>query len=183
MRHAPASRVAVAGIGIGLAILLAALAVALSQGVGQPDAGRTDIGGAQAVEFTAPLFGGGDFVLADSAEQPVFIYFWASWCVPCEEEAPVIERLWPEYRDRGYQFVGVNIWDLPADAERFIAEHGLTFPLARDAERSVYVEYGVQALPVGFFIEPGLSIRSRYDGPLDEARLRSELDALAGEQS
>jgi len=73
--------------------------------------------------------------------------------------------------------------NLEADARRFVEDLGLTFPLARDAERAVYVEYGVQGLPVAFFLEPGLQIRSRYDGSLDEATLREELDRLAGDAS
>jgi peroxiredoxin len=173
-------RLAVVAAGALLGVLVLALAVALAQGVGQPEDGLTELSGEPAPQFIAPLFSGGEVALADYANRPVFIYFWASWCLPCEEEAPAIEALWPEYRDRGYQFIGLNIWDIPSDAEDFIERLGLTFPLARDAERAIYVEYGVQGLPVGFFIEPGLRIRSRYDGSLDEARLRSELDAIAG---
>lgn len=166
-------------VGAALGVLVLVLWAALSQGVGQPESGRREVGGARAAEFTAPLFGGGDLRLADYADRPLFIYFWASWCLPCEYEAPVIETLWPEYQERGYQFVGVNIWDIPTDAQEFIDRLGLTFPLVRDAERAVYVEYGVQSLPVGFFVEPGLRIHSRFDGSLDERQLRSELDALA----
>lgn len=179
-----------AGVGGALAIVLIILAVALWRGVGQADTGRTDTGGADAPLFSVPLFdadagteGTGDhFALAEYADRPVFLYFWASWCAPCIEEAPVIEKLWPEYRDRGYVFLGLNIWDLEPDARAFIQELGLTFPLARDEERAVYVEYGVQGLPVAFFLEPGLQIATRYDGPLDEATLRTELDRI-GETS
>jgi cytochrome c biogenesis protein CcmG/thiol:disulfide interchange protein DsbE len=78
-------------------------------------------------------------------------------------------------------FLGVNIWDTRADAEAFIERHGLSFPLAADADGTVYVEYGVQGLPTAYFIEPGLQIRSRYDGRLDEGTLRDLLDELAGD--
>lgn len=188
------ARLVAIGVG-GLAILLlGALALGLARGVGQAEQGLRDIGGEQAASFSIPYFAtdgstgpeAGEFVLAEYADQPVFLYFWASWCAPCREEAPVIEALWPEYRERGYQFLGVNIWDIPQDATAFIQEFGLTFPMARDAERSVYVEYGVQALPVAFFVEPGLRIRSRYDGSLDESALRGLLEEIAvdaGERS
>lgn len=181
-------------VGVVLVLLLLVLAVGLARGVGQAEQGLSDIGGAQAAPFTVPMFdaslahedGGasvanseGNFVLADYADRPIFLYFWASWCAPCRAEAPVIEELWPEYRDRGYVFLGLNIWDIPQDAEDFLSEFELTFPTARDAERSVYVEYGVQGLPVAFFIEPGLRIRSRYDGSLDESALRRLLDEIA----
>ncbi|MEX2375134.1 MAG: TlpA disulfide reductase family protein [Dehalococcoidia bacterium] len=172
------TRVIVAAVGGMAGLVLLALAFGLWQGVGQPEQGLSEVGGATAPDFSLLQFDGETFDLADHIEQPVFIYFWASWCAPCVEEAPVIEELWPEYRDRGYVFLGVNIWDLQADAERFVTDLGLTFPVARDAERATYVEYGVQGLPVAFFLEPGLQIRSRYDGPLDEATLRAELERI-----
>ncbi len=190
MNHARSSRTVAAGVGVLLGVVLLSLAFASWRGVGQAEQGRSDVGGAQAPLFTAPLFQAvagpdrdGAFVLEEHGGQPVFIYFWASWCVPCRQEAQTIESLWPEYRERGYQFVGLNIWDLERDATAFIQELGLSFPLARDAERSVYVEYGVQSLPAAFFIEPGLSIRSRYDGALDESTLRGLLDEIGGEAS
>jgi len=181
------ARLVAIGVGAIALLLLGALALGLMRGVGQAEEGLRDIGGAQAAEFSIPFYGAdgavdpeaGQFVLAEYAEQPVFLYFWASWCAPCRDEAPVIEALWPEYAERGYQFLGVNIWDIPQDATDFIQEFGLTFPMARDAERSVYVEYGVQALPVAFFLEPGLRIRSRYDGSLSESTLRDLLEEIA----
>ncbi len=191
MNGARSVRLTAAGVGIILGLLLLVLAVALSRGVGQAEQGRSDVGGSPAPPFSAPMFQGtgvqvapdGTFDLVAHADRPTFVYFWASWCLPCQEEARVIEGLWPEYRERGYVFVGLNIWDLERDAQAFIQEHDLTFPLARDAERSIYVEYGVQGLPAAFFIEPGLSIRSRYDGALDEATLRGLLDEIGGEAS
>ncbi|MCK9487194.1 MAG: TlpA family protein disulfide reductase [Dehalococcoidia bacterium] len=197
MEQTRSTRLTAAGVGLVLGMLLLALGLALWRGVGQAEQGRSDVGGSRAPSFTAPLFeaapgtapgtaaadAGTAFVLDEHADQPIFIYFWASWCLPCREEAQTIQEIWPEYRDRGYMFVGLNIWDLQRDAEAFIDEFGLAFPLARDAERSVYVEYGVQGLPAAFFLEPGLSIRSRYDGALDEATLRGLLDEIGGTTS
>jgi len=177
------TRLLTAGVGVGIGLVLIALAIGLWQGVGQPEQGLSDLGGATAPAFTLEQFDGETFDLAAYADRPVFIYFWASWCAPCVDEAPVIEELWPEYRERGYVFLGINIWDLRSDAERFVEDLALTFPIAQNAERAIYVEYGVQGLPVAFFMEPGLQIRSRYDGPLDEATLRAELERIAGDAS
>ncbi len=178
-----APRLVAAGIGGLLGLLLLVLAVAMWQGVGGAEDGREDVGGALAPDFTLTRFDGATFALSEYQDQPVFLYFWASWCAPCLDEAPLVEALWPEYRDRGYAFLGINIWDIEVDARAFIEELGLSFPLARDADRSVYVDYGVQGLPVAFFLEPGLQIRSRYTGSLDEETLRAELDRIADEAS
>ncbi|MEX2583129.1 MAG: TlpA disulfide reductase family protein [Gemmatimonadota bacterium] len=165
-------------LGAALLAILVVLGIAMARGVGGLAEGRTggDLG--QASDFTLPQFDGESFVLADYADQPVFLYFWASWCIPCEEEAPLIEALWPEYRDRGWTFLGVNIWDLESDARRFVERHGLTFPLARDEDGEVYLDYGVQGLPTAFFLAPGLEMYARYDGLLSEETLRGLLDEV-----
>lgn len=159
-----------------LAALIVVIAIALAQGVGEPAEGRTTFEISEAPPFTVEQFDGEPFALADYADRPVFLYFWASWCIPCEEEAPLIESLWPEYRDEGWVFLGVNIWDAESDARRFLDRFGLTFPTAPDVERSVYVDYGVQGLPVAYFIEPGLQVYARYEGLLTEDTLRELLD-------
>lgn len=163
-------------IGLLFVTLVAVLAIAMAQGVGSPAQGRSggDLGTAPAFELDQ--FDGQRFVLAEYSERPVFVYFWASWCVPCELEAPLIEKLWPEYRDRGWTFLGVNIWDAETDARRFIERHRLSFPTARDEGGKVYLEYGVQGLPTAFFINPGQQIYARFDGPLSENTLRGLLE-------
>ncbi len=170
-----------AAIGAAGAILVAGivvLGVAMARGVGGAASGRLDAGGKTMAPFTLQQFDGKTFNSADHAAGPVFVYFWASWCVPCQQEAPAIEKLWPEYRQRGYTFIGIDIWDAESDARRFVADQRLSFPTAPDTERAVYVDYGVATLPAAFFLAPGQRARSRYQGPLDEATLRSLLDEL-----
>ena len=169
--------VIVAGV-VGL-VAIAVLGVALSRGVGQPSVGATDAGFEVAGDFTLPTFDGGTFTLSEHAQGPVFLYFWASWCQPCREEAPIIERLWPEYRDRGYTFVGVNIIDSEEAATAFIDEFDLSFPMVRDVEGAVYLDYGVYGVPESFFLAPGLEVDAKFLGKLTEESLREQLDRSA----
>jgi cytochrome c biogenesis protein CcmG/thiol:disulfide interchange protein DsbE len=178
-RHA--GRLLVIGVGLLAVALLAVLAVAMRQGVGASPLGPTDAGFALASSFELPTLDDADtFRLDDHAGGPLFVYFWASWCAPCREEAPLIERLWPEYRARGYTFVGVNILDAERDARAFAAEFELTFPLVRDVEGTVYLDYGVYGLPEAFFLRPGLLVDQKFNGALGEAELRSMLAKLEG---
>ncbi|MFA7248812.1 MAG: TlpA disulfide reductase family protein [Dehalococcoidia bacterium] len=172
-------RVLAAGVGVALVLVIGMLAYAMTRGVGATPSGRRDVGGRQMAPFSLARFDGTPFVLNQPAPGPVFVYFWASWCVPCQAEAPVIQKLWPEYEKRGYTFVGVNIWDAESDARRFIDQQGLTFPVVADANGRVYVDYGVEALPDSYFLEPGLRARIRYQGALTEPTLRELLDELA----
>lgn len=177
--HTRRARLVTVAVGLLLALVVGTLALAMSRGIGSPSAGRSDVGGRQMPPFTLNRFDGAPFDLQQHASGPVLVYFWASWCVPCEAEAPVLQRLWPEYRQRGYTFVGVDIWDAESDARRFIERHGLTFPVVADADGRVYVDYGVAALPDAYFLEPGLRARTRYQGALTEQTLRKLLDELA----
>lgn len=165
---------AAGGAALALALVLA---IALYRGVGGPALGEARAGFRTAPAFSLPAFEGGTLVLDAHERAPVFLYFWASWCPPCREEAPVIAKLWPEYQARGYRFIGVNAMDTDAAARAFARQYGMTFPLARDTE-GVYLRYGVYGLPEAFFLEPGLRVREKYIGALTEPVLRAKLDAL-----
>jgi cytochrome c biogenesis protein CcmG, thiol:disulfide interchange protein DsbE len=167
--------------GLAAVALIVVLAIAMRRGVGSSPVGRTDAGFVQASGFTLPMLSGdGVFVLDDYAGGPLFVYFWASWCAPCREEAPIIERLWPEYDALGYTFVGVNILDAERDARAFAAEFGLTFPLVRDVEGTAYLDYGVYGLPEAFFLRPGLIVSEKFNGALGEQEFRAMLAKLGG---
>lgn len=164
---------------LGVAVPLGALLVALGLGLARGRSADPAPGPSEAPTFSATTLRGERFALAEHADGPVLVYFWASWCTPCAAEAPVIERLWSEYGGRGYTFVGVNIWDGEKDARAFAERYGLTFPLVRDADGAVYLGYGVQQLPMAFFVRPGLQVEERYLGQLEEPALRRMLDRLA----
>lgn len=160
-------------------LIFAALAFGLVRGVGNDPNGETAASFEVAPDFTLPTFAGETFTLSENEGRPVLLVFWASWCVPCQEEAPILQRLWPEYEARGYTFVGINIVDLEKDARAFIAEYRLTFPQLRDTDGRVYLEYGVLQIAEAFFLREGRVLESRFVGGLTEAQLREHLDRIA----
>ncbi len=162
----------------GAAALLAvvSLGVAMSRGVGREPLGVTDAGFSVASDFTLPTIDGGLFTLAEHADGPVFLYFWASWCRTCQRDAPVIQRVWPDYEEAGYTFVGVNILDDEDDARAFIERYRLSFPNVRDLTGRVYLEYGVYGIPESFLLRPGLLVSEKFLGAFSESALRRMLD-------
>ena len=62
-------------------------------------------------DFTLALHDGGAIALSDLRGKVVLVDFWASWCAPCRQEAPVLEQSYQDYADADVEFVGVNIWD------------------------------------------------------------------------
>jgi cytochrome c biogenesis protein CcmG/thiol:disulfide interchange protein DsbE len=120
----------------------------------------------------------GELDLAALRGQPVVVNFWASWCQPCRDEAPLLERFAAEYGPRGVAFVGVNVWDNAASARAFVAEFGLSYPNGTDARGSAAIDYGLTGLPETFFLDRDGQIVSKFVGPLNERALRTAVERL-----
>lgn len=90
--------------------------------------------------------------LAAYRGRPVILNFWASWCIPCKEEAPLLESVWRRYRSRGLVVLGVDINDLRSDARRFAKENGMSYPLAYDGPGNTTTKYGLTGVPETFFV-------------------------------
>ena len=104
-------------------------------------------------DFTAPLLGGKSFRLTGHRGQVLLINFWATWCPPCLEEMPALERLWRQHKDNGFVLVAVSLDGDPGPVGPFVAEHRLTFPVALDPKFEVANLYGVRALPATFVVD------------------------------
>lgn len=116
-------------------------------------------------------------LLAGSGGRPTAVVFWASWCVPCEREAPALERFSRSAEGRG-RIVGVNWSDALTEARLFIRRYRWTFPNVRDAEGTVGNRYGLAGLPATFVLDRKGRIRTVLRGPQDERSLASALRAV-----
>ncbi len=134
--------------------------------------------GKPAPDFVLPLFSGGEFKLSAYRGQPLVINFWASWCPPCVEEAPALERVWQSYRDQGIVVLGVNMQDAEGDARAFLAQFNITYPNGPDTTGSVTVDYGVIGLPVTFFVDRQGVVQRRWVGAISESQLTTWAEAL-----
>ena len=92
--------------------------------------------------------------LADYKGKVVFLNFWATWCEPCREEMPGMERLHRAYKDRGLVVLAVSLDSQGASVVNpFVKKFGLTFPIALDPKMAVRERYGVWAVPSTFIID------------------------------
>ena len=135
-------------------------------------------------EFRLPTLGGGATLSSDDLEgRPVVLNFWASWCIPCREEAPLLQKVWRRYRDQGVVFVGVNIRDSVTDARRFVDEFGITYPVVRDENQELADDLGVYGLPETFFVDHEWRLLATVAGESDDAqRQTAVLGAISEEQ-
>lgn len=104
--------------------------------------------------FELPLLGEDEtFSERNLQGSPAVINFWASWCLPCRDEAPTLEQKWRKYRDQGAIVLGVNVQDAEEDALTFVEQYGLTFPIVRDVQLDLWRKLGVRGIPETFFID------------------------------
>lgn len=108
---------------------------------------------------------------------PYVLNIWASWCVPCREEAPVLVRQWHRQRPRGVLFVGLDMQDLTEDARVFMDEFGIDYLNVRDPTNQTQRRYGATGIPETYFISAGGGVVNHVIGVVTPAQLRAGVRA------
>ncbi len=131
-----------------------------------------------APEFALPrLDRDGELRLSSLRGKAVVINFWASWCEPCKEEAPVLEAAWRKYRSRGLVVIGVDSQDFERDARRFMRRYGMTYPVVHDGPGKTLGDYGLTGFPETFFVDRrGRLVGERVAGAIDEETLEENIE-------
>jgi cytochrome c biogenesis protein CcmG/thiol:disulfide interchange protein DsbE len=154
---------------------------------GQPD---RDIASARIdrrlPDFSLPLHApfrreyGSNFEFAsEELERPLVVNFWATWCLPCRDEAPVLEAAWRRYGDR-VTILGVQTQDPGriAGGLAFIDEFGLTFPNVIDNNSRVSIDWGLFGVPETYFLRADGTLAYKHTGIVTEAVLNERIGAL-----
>ena len=91
--------------------------------------------------------------LANFKGKPVVLNFWASWCEPCKEETPLLERTWKQMQAQGKDvvFLGVDYQDASSEAHAFLQRYNVSYPAVLDTDGSVATRYGIASLPQTLF--------------------------------
>lgn len=134
----------------------------------------------QAPDFTLErLDREGELRLSSLEGKAVVLNVWASWCIPCKEEAPFLEQVWRQNRKRGLVVVGLDAKDFRSDARRFAQRFGLTFPIVYDGPGDTLGGYGVTGFPETFVLDRRGTVVEAFAGAVnaeaDRARLRAAI--------
>ena len=124
------------------------------------------------------LDGEGEIRLADYRGKALVLNFWASWCEPCKDEAPLLEETWQRYRDEGLVVIGIDAQDFRSDAQRFVERYGLTYPMAFDGQGSSLGRFGNTGFPETWFVgRDGRLVGEHIVGPFDREQLEENVRA------
>lgn len=136
-----------------------------------------------APDFTLPRMDGSALRLGEQRGQVVMLNFWASWCAPCKQEMPHLNRLYDKYRDAGFVLLGVNVDDDPRKANEVVARLGLRFPVLLDGGKKVSRLYDLNAMPTTVVIDRDGRVRHVHHGYRDgyEAEYDSQIRSLVTE--
>ena len=166
----------------GAILVVGAALILLSEPVPEPLSP-----GQEAPAFELPVLGADATVsLARERGRVVLINFWATWCKPCEDEMPAMERLYRTLQPLGFELLAVSV---DQDAEPVVAFRdrlGLTFPIALDSDGMVSARYQTTGYPESILVDADGRVAERYIGPRDwddriyQQRIRGLLASAAG---
>lgn len=111
----------------------------------------------------------------------VIINFWASWCLPCRQEAPYHEKTWRKYKDRGVVFIGVDYVDTDKEALAHIKEFDINYINEPDLGTRISQAFNIKGMPETYFVAKNGELHGVQIGPLLEPQLDQKIDALLSE--
>lgn len=124
------------------------------------------------------LPGPGRGSIGEHRGQWVLVNLWASWCPPCREEAPVLERFQRRYRGRDTTVVGINVQDNRDDALAFLHGHPTTYPQLRSVGDERSAAFGSTGVPENYLVDPRGRLALIWRAPVDEQFLRERVEPL-----
>lgn len=156
------------------------LALALSAASLTPGAAHALDVGARQPEIGLRDRAGNQIDLASLKGKVVLVDFWASWCAPCKQEMPVLERLYQKYKKDGLVIVAVSVDNDASNIADFLKQVRVTFPIVHDQDHKVADRFKPPRMPSSYIVDRKGIVRHVHGGfrPDDAATLESEIKAL-----
>ena len=158
---------------------IAGLLALLGWGLVRVNSGQVD--GGMAPDFTLTSFEGETITLSELRGQVVVINFWASWCPPCREEAPYLERTWRKYKDQGVFFIGVDYADTESKALAYLDEFDITYFNGPDIGTRISHAYRMDGVPETYYVAKNGELAGVKIGPLAPPELDQKIEELLAE--
>jgi peroxiredoxin len=137
--------------------------------------------GDPAPDFKLPALGPGSLSLGDYRGQVVLVNFWATWCPPCVEETPGLQKFSEQMREQGVTVIGVSVDQNRRAVEEFVTHYGLSYPIALDSHQAVAGRFGTFKFPETYILDREGNVAEKIIGATDwqDPRLISFVQDLA----
>lgn len=134
--------------------------------------------GDKAPDFELVDLDGNTHRLSDYEGEGVFLNFWGTWCEPCKDEMPHMEKYSKEFKDQGVNVLAVNIAESDLKVQSFANTYGLTFPIVIDKANSVRDAYNVRPLPTTFLVGPDGKVKKIIQQEMSEEQIKSYMESI-----
>lgn len=152
------------GIALVAGLLALGAGLVLLRDLAGPQAPYVDAG-VEAPAFALPALGDGERALAELRGRVVLLNFWATWCKPCEDEMPSMQRLYRELAGPGFELLAVSVDETPEPVAEFVRRFRLGFPILLDPDKRAAEAYQTYRFPESFLIDAEGRVVQRYVGP------------------
>jgi cytochrome c biogenesis protein CcmG/thiol:disulfide interchange protein DsbE len=168
-------------IALAVAAVVVVFGVVLALNVGsdpQEEAQQSHLVGKAAPAFDLPNLAGGRVTLADIAGKSAIVNFWNSWCTPCREEAPALERFYAAHQsDPDFAMVGIVRQDETGDVRAYVKKNGVAWTIALDPKNVAALDFGTRGQPETYAISPSGVVAAAKYGPMSQKELELFLSA------
>jgi len=158
-------RFIVAALAVLVIVALVAFALRFDLGGGPVVVGQDPLVGKPAPEISLATLEGAPMTLSQLRGRPVIVNFWASWCIPCREEFPLLVDARAHYAAQGLEILGVVHDDAAAPAAAFAASYGATWPMVLDADDAAWTAYHGAFVPISYFVDRTGIVQAVSYGP------------------
>ncbi|WP_438445560.1 peroxiredoxin family protein [Gorillibacterium sp. sgz5001074] len=134
--------------------------------------------GDKAPEFSVKGLDGSALKLSDLKGKPVVLNFWGTFCLPCRDEMPALQRAADKWASSGVTVLGMNLGENAVSVKSFVEQYKVRFPVYLDKDETIRKRYGVMSYPSTFFIRPDGTIFEKKIGEMDDAYIEQTLTAL-----
>lgn len=136
--------------------------------------------GKPAPNFSLPLLSTGSSTsrinLSAFKGKPIILNFWASWCGPCNDEAPFLQKSWSSIQAQHIVLLGIDGSEKTSDAIKFMQHYKISYPNVQDTlTSSTALDYGITGLPETIFIDRQGKVRAKWNSPLTAQGLQHEI--------